>query len=181
VRFLYQFFGTSSAALLCAALLLAGCGGGASPEGGTPEARQLAMGQRVYRQQCVTCHQAGGRGIDGIYPTLHQTKWTEGDAGRLIRLVLHGMEGPLQIKGASYDQRMQPLPYLTDEQVAAVLTYVRQDFGNNAPAVSPEEVAAVRAATSEREGPWNPDVLWEATGIPAVEAPPADSAAAVAE
>ena len=166
----------SSKITLLAALLLApllgGCGGGERAPGGSAAQQQMAFGQRVYQQQCITCHQAGGRGVSGIYPTLHQTKWTEGDRGRLIRLVLHGMEGPVEIKGETYDQRMQPLSYLTDEQVAAVLTYVRQNFGNDASAVAPQEVAAVRAATSGRQSVWNPDTLWQATGIPAMKKQP---------
>ena len=158
-------------AALLPALLLAGCGGG--QQDGSAEAQQMALGRRVYQQQCITCHQANGEGIGGIYPTLHETRWTEGDKGRLIRLVLHGMEGPVRIKGKTYDQRMQPLSYLTDEQIAAVLSYVRQNFGNDASAVSPEEVAAVRAATSGKEGVWHPDALWQETGLPAMKKQPA--------
>lgn len=160
---------------LAAALLflpMAGCGGEPSGGSGSPQAQQQALGRRVYQQYCITCHQAGGQGVDGIYPTLHGTKWTTGDKGRLIRLVLHGMEGPVQVKGETYNQRMQPLSYLTDEQVAAVLTYVRQNFGNDASPVSPEEVAAVRAATSGKEDVWTPDTLWQRTGIPAMKKQP---------
>ena len=152
--------------------LLAGCGGGNASEHRSPEEQQVALGQRVYQQQCVTCHQAGGRGVGGVYPPLHETKWTTGDKGRLIRLVLHGMEGPMKVKGQRYNQRMRSLSYLTDEQIAAVLTYVRQRFGNDASAVAPEEVTAVRAATAGREEVWTPSALWQETGIPAMKKQP---------
>ena len=153
-------------------LVLAGCGGGNASENRSPEQQRMALGQRVYQQQCVTCHQADGRGVGGVYPTLHETKWTTGDKGRLIRLVLHGMEGPMKVKGQRYNQRMRSLSYLTDEQIAAVLTYVRQRFGNDARAVAPEEVAAVRATTASREEAWTPSALWQETGIPAMKKQP---------
>ena len=153
-----------------ALLLSSGCGGRAGDAGGSNAAqKKVALGRRVYQQQCATCHQAGGRGVDGVYPPLHETRWTTGDRGRLIRLVLHGMEGPVEVKGQTYDQRMQPRSFLSDEQVAAVLTYVRQHFGNDASAVSASDVAAVRAATTSRDGPWRPEALWPATGIPATQ------------
>lgn len=151
-------------AFLIIAALLAGCGGEAS-EGNAPQTKQMAQGRQVYQRQCLTCHQANGKGISGIYPTLHQTRWSEGDKGRLIRLVLHGMEGPIEVKGQSYDQLMQPHSYLTNEEIAAVLTFVRQNFGNDASAVSAEDVAAVRAA-SNQQGTWTPDVLRGRTGVP---------------
>ena len=154
-------------------LLGGGCGGEADDAGRAGSAAQqnrAALGRRVYQQQCATCHQAGGRGVEGVYPPLHETRWTTGDRGRLIRLVLHGMEGPVEVKGRAYDQVMQPRSYLSDQQVAAVLTYVRRHFGNDASAVQASEVAAVRAATAGRDGPWAPDALWQATGLPAAKA-----------
>jgi mono/diheme cytochrome c family protein len=162
-----------AAAVATLALLLgSGCGGGRAGDTGGSNAAQkkVALGQRVYQQQCATCHQAGGRGVDGVYPPLHETRWTTGDRGRLIRLVLHGMEGPVEVKGRTYDQVMQSRSYLSDQQVAAVLTYVRRHFGNDASAVQASEVAAVRAATAGRDGPWAPDALWQATGLPAAKA-----------
>ncbi len=155
-----------TALVLCAAVVgLAACSEGEAPENESPEARLMALGRQTYRRTCITCHQADGRGIPGTYPPLRETAWTEGDPGRLIRLVLDGMHGPIEVKGKTYDQIMTPLGYLTDEQIAAVLTFVRQHFGNEAGPVTPEQVAAVRAA-DEHEGLWTPDVLWERTDIP---------------
>ncbi len=160
------------AAVATGALLFAtACGGGDS----APQGEQARRGLEVYRSACLTCHQADGAGIAGVYPPLRQTAWVEGDEGRLIRLLLHGMEGPMVVDGQRYDQRMTKQSHLTDEEIAAVLTFVRQRFGNEAGPVTADEVRRVRQA-SERQRPWSPDVLWETTGIPG-----ADSSATVAE
>lgn len=149
--------------LLSGLVVWAACGGEGQQQ--TEEEQLLALGQQTYRRACITCHQADGNGISGVYPPLQQTEWVLGDRGRLIRLVLNGMEGPVEVNGQTYNQVMQPFDYLSDEQIAAVLTFVRQNFGNDAGAVTPMEVAAVRAA-NERDDLWRPDELWEQTGIP---------------
>ncbi len=111
-------------------------------------------------------HQAHGQGIPGFFPPLTQTEWVLGDKGWLVRLLLNGMQGPLEVEGEAYNGTMVlPSPSLTDEQIAAVLTYVRQHFGNDAEAVTPDEVAAVRAA-NDREGFWEAAELLERTGLP---------------
>ena len=149
------------AAPCLALMVILGC----AEQPDTPEGRFEALGQRTYQNTCIQCHQADGQGIRGVYPPITQNEWVEGDEGRLIRLILHGMEGPIVIDGVTYDQRMQPLGRLTDDQIAAVLTYVRNNFGNDASAVDPDDVSKVRAH-SDRDRPWRADELWEATGIP---------------
>ena len=122
------------------------------------------LGKPVYDTRCAQCHQANGKGIPGSFPSLTQTEWVLGDKGRLVRLLLNGMQGPLEVEGEAYNGIMiLPPPALTDEQVAAVLTYVRQHFGNDAEAVTPDEVATVRAA-NEQEGLWEAAELLERTG-----------------
>ena len=108
-------------------------------------------GEAIYSRYCVTCHQADGNGIEGAFPPVRETEWANGDKGRLIRLVLYGMQGPIEVKGASYNNVMTPHGFLTDEQVAAVLTFVRSSFDNDADEVFPDEVARVRAAEGDRE------------------------------
>lgn len=147
----------------------AGCGGGQTEEV-TPEERFARLGERAYRNQCATCHQMDGQGVPGIYPPLHGTEWVIGDKGRLIRLTLDGLRGPIEVQGETYDAVMTPQGYLTDEQIAAVLTYVRSHFGNEASAVTTDEVTAVRLA-DEHEGFWTADELRDVTGIPDVELP----------
>lgn len=108
-------------------------------------------GGDIFAKYCATCHQPDGMGVEGAFPPLHQTEWTEGDKGRLIRLVLYGMQGPIEINGAHYNNVMTPHGFLTDEQLAAVLTFVRSNFDNDADAVTAEEVARVRAAEGDHE------------------------------
>ena len=145
--------------------VLAAC----ASEGQTPSASSedqvLQLGRRVFQNYCATCHQPNGQGVPGIYPPLTPNEWVQGDKGRLIRLVLHGAQGEMKVGEEVYNNVMTAHDFLTDEQIAAVLTFIRQNFGNQADPVTPEEVAAVRA-TSRQQGPWDPAVLWEQTGIP---------------
>jgi mono/diheme cytochrome c family protein len=144
--------------LFVSLLLLPACGDDSER---TPEER----GQRIYRAYCLSCHQADGSGIASMYPPLQQTDWVEGDEGRLIRLVLNGLAGPIVVKGEEYNNIMPAHGTLSDDQIADVLTYVRQNFGNDASAITADEVHAVRAA-NDRRGMWNAEELERATGIP---------------
>lgn len=125
-----------------------------------------ALGRNIYQSRCATCHQPDGQGLPGVYPTLHRTEWTLGEKGRLIRLALHGLEGPIEVKGSTYDVLMPSHAFLSNREMAAVLTFVRHTFGNEAAAITPTEVAAVRQASTQ-DGPWDPAQLRGRTGIPA--------------
>jgi mono/diheme cytochrome c family protein len=151
-------------------MLLAACGGdSAQSNSDSPEKQIAAMGKRVYNQQCITCHQSDGKGVPNVYPTLHGTEWVVGDKGRLVRLLLDGMKGPITVKGNDYNAVMTAHgPVLNDKQIAAVLTYVRKNFGNNASKVTTDEVTAVRMA-DEHDGAWQASELRSATGIPTPE------------
>ena len=105
-------------------------------------------GKMIYMQFCLACHMENGDGVPGLYPTLIQTDWVLGDKNRLIGTVLHGMEGPIEVNGQQFNNVMAKLDYLGDKEIADVLTYVRSNFGNNADAVTPAEVNAVRNAKS---------------------------------
>jgi len=106
-----------------------------------------APGEDIYNIYCATCHQNDGKGATSRFPPLAQTDWVTGDKKRLISLVLQGMEGPINVNGELYSTAMPQHSFLSDEQVAEVLTYIRSNFGNDASEVSPEEVAKVRAET----------------------------------
>ena len=95
---------------------------------------------------CGACHGQNGEG-SAAGPPLAGSEWVNGPAENLIRIQLRGLEGPITVKGQTYDipAGMAPLAYQTDEQIAAVLTYVRNSFGNSAPAVTPAEVTALRS------------------------------------
>jgi mono/diheme cytochrome c family protein len=106
-------------------------------------------GKMIYMQFCIACHMENGQGVPGLYPTLSQTEWVLGDKKRLIQTVLHGMEGPIEVNGEQFNNVMAKLDYLGDKEIADVLTYVRSNFGNNADAVAPQEVNAVRSGGSK--------------------------------
>lgn len=154
---------------------LAGCTPSDSERSASPTDDPVAYGERVYALRCQTCHQADGSGVRGAFPPLKPNPWVQGDRGRLIRLVLHGMGGEIEVRGERYQGVMPPFGYLSDDEIAAVLTYVRQSFGNDTTSVSPEHVAAVRAANEAPRGGWSARELWETTGIPSTT--PSDSTA----
>lgn len=103
-------------------------------------------GGKVFNTYCATCHQRDGQGDSQRFPTLVGTEWVLGDKKTLIEVVLKGLEGPIEVNGKPYNSLMPQHSFLSDEDVAEVLTYVRQNFGNNASEISAEEVSAVRKA-----------------------------------
>ena len=106
-------------------------------------------GEGLYFQYCGICHQRNGRGASGRYPPLRGTDWVTGDKERLIKVVLNGMEGGVEVNGKLYNSVMPQHSFLPDEEIASILTFIRQNFGNDASAVSEEEVNQVRASTTE--------------------------------
>jgi mono/diheme cytochrome c family protein len=111
-------------------------------------ATSISNGQAVYQKFCLTCHQVDGSGVPNLNPPLTRTKWTLGSKAVLIHQVLNGSHGTVEIDGDTFHNTMPPLGQaLTDQQVADVLTYVRNNFGNKASAVTPAEVKTVRAKT----------------------------------
>jgi mono/diheme cytochrome c family protein len=114
----------------------------------------MVLGRRVFNN-CVTCHQQDGAGVAGTYPPLAGSEFVAGPPEQLAALLLHGLNGPLQVKGATYNGEMPEWgSKLSDEQIAAVLTYIRASFGNSAPPVSADLVKQVREASSSRSRPW---------------------------
>jgi mono/diheme cytochrome c family protein len=107
-------------------------------------AASIARGKQVYLEQCLACHQVDGMGVQGMNPPLAKTKYVLGDKATLVKIVLNGMQG-VDIGGDDYHGVMAPHPDLTDQQIADVLTYVRNNFGNKAPAITAAEVKAIRA------------------------------------
>ena len=121
------------------------------------EQKQFIAGHEIYFRDahCATCHQPDGKGLDPAFPPLANSEWVTGDPDRLIKLTLHGMMGPFELNGKKYDGLVPMTPFggiLKDDEVAAVLTYVRNTFSNKAPAVSPSQVSKVREATKAHQG-----------------------------
>jgi mono/diheme cytochrome c family protein len=129
------------------------------------EADPVAAGQRIYMQNCQSCHQATGRGVPGAFPPLVGSEWVTGDPATVVRILLHGLQGPVQVAGQSYSGAMPPWKdALRDEEIAAVATYIRQWDENDAPAVEAELVTRLRAEA--RPAPWTALEL-QAAGSPA--------------
>jgi mono/diheme cytochrome c family protein len=131
------------------------------PGGGGNEVFEL--GKAVYnRPTCAACHQASGQGTPGQFPPLAGSEWVlEEDPGKFIRLVLNGIQGPITVKGQAYNNAMVPWNVLSDEEIAAVITYVRQnkEWGNNASAVTTEQVKAIRDKLKGRSQPFTAEEL----------------------
>jgi len=101
-------------------------------------------GQELYRWYCGACHQGDGKGDGGRFPPLAGAEWVTGDEERLIDIVINGLQGPIEVNGVSYNGLMPQHSYLTDEQIADILTYIRSSFGNQAGAITPQQVSQVR-------------------------------------
>ena len=134
------------------------------------EGADLALfkqGKEIYDRDgyCITCHRPDGKGLTASgFPPLAGTKWVLGNEDRLIKLTLKGLMGPIEVLGQHYPGQVPMTPFeglLSDEEVAAVLTFVRNSFGNKAPAISPDKVAEVRAATEGKTGFYSPEELLE--------------------
>ena len=105
----------------------------------------LDAGATLYETYCVACHQRDGKGDGSRFPPVAATRWVSGDPGRLIGVVLNGLQGEVQVEGQTFNGVMPPHAFLTDDQVAQLLTFLRQNFGNYAGGIKPGEVAEIRA------------------------------------
>lgn len=126
------------------------------------DAFQIAMkkGQSVYNN-CSGCHQATGLGQPGAIPPLAGSEWVSGGTERVARVVLHGLIGPVKVKGNNYNSAMTPFSQLNDKELSYVLTYIRNSWGNEGTMVTPEMVKQVRDATASHTGQWTEAALAE--------------------
>lgn len=124
-------------------------------------------GKAIYSKEgyCGTCHQADGKGLSASgFPPLAGTPWVLKNEERLIKLVLKGLQGPIKVLDKDYNGQVPMTPFgglLNDEEIASVLTYVRNSFGNNAPAISPEKVKQVRASVKDKKDLYSSRELLE--------------------
>lgn len=121
--------------------------------------REPSPGEKIYEMACLSCHQPEGKGLGTVYPPLANSEWVRGDKARLIKVVLHGLTGPIEVAGQKFGGGLDPIPMpamggLTDEQIADVLSFVRDSFGGKASPVTPGEVKSVRDAHAARTVPW---------------------------
>ncbi len=107
--------------------------------------KNMDAGRKVYETYCLVCHQQDGTGVPRMNPPLTKTSYVLGDKKKLIGIVLKGMDEQVEIDGNFYTNVMAPHDFLSDQEVADVLTYVRNSFGNKASIVTAAEVKAARA------------------------------------
>lgn len=116
----------------------------------SPDKAVMQRGKKVYDTYCLTCHQADGAGVPRMNPPLVKTTYVTGDKKRLINIILKGFNESVEINGDYYDNPMPAQPQLNDQQIADVLTYVRNSFGNKASVITVAEVKAERAKLKKK-------------------------------
>ncbi len=117
-------------------------------------------GKRLFQGSCAACHQLHGLGMEGLAPPLADSEWVLGSEQRLTRIVLHGLTGPLKVGNKSYHLDMPSMGIFDDDQIAAILTYVRREWENTGAPVEPKTVKQIRADTAKRQEAWSqPELL----------------------
>jgi mono/diheme cytochrome c family protein len=126
----------------------------------TPE-QVIAAGKKSFVQVCATCHQTSGQGVAGVYPSLVGVDWVLGSEERLVRILLHGLNGPIEVNGKTYNGAMPAFGKVAgggynwnEEKISQVLTYIRQEWGNKGEPISKAKVAEVLAKEAARAKPW---------------------------
>lgn len=119
------------------------------------EVDMVALGKATYAQVCASCHQPTGLGLPPAFPPLAGSEWVTGSEERLVRILLHGLQGPIKVKGVEYNNIMLPVGpgsafNLSTQKVAAVLTYIRQEWGNQAAPVTTAKVDEIRGKEGAR-------------------------------
>jgi mono/diheme cytochrome c family protein len=125
---------------------------------GAGAAGSSADGAQIYAANCVACHQATGAGLPGVFPPLAGSEWVLAADKVPVNILLHGITGKLTVKDTAYSGQMPPFKdKLSDEEIAAVLSYVRSNFGNAAGRIAADIVKTEREAGKDRKDPWNGD------------------------
>ncbi len=121
---------------------------------------RFTTGKTLFAAVCAACHLANGRGLDGLAPPLLDSEWVLGSPERTVRIVLHGVRGPITVLGRVHTGDMPAFGgALDDQQVSSILTYLRREWGHSAAPVDPEHVKAIRAATQGHADAWSPEEL----------------------
>ena len=121
-------------------------------------ANLITRGKKIYNI-CKTCHQVDGLGLPPTYPPLVDSPFVLDGKGKLIKIMLHGLSGPINVAGKHYDESMPPAPIRNDYDIAAVMTYIRQAWGNDGDAITQSEVASMRERYKDRTSMWTAEEL----------------------
>ena len=114
-------------------------------------------GRDHYTVSCGACHQADGKGLPNMAPTLAKSEWVTGDAKRLIGVAVHGLMGPIKVNGKAVEGVPPIMPahgFMKDDQLAEILTYVRNAWGNRSGLITTDDIAGYRKTESDRVAPW---------------------------
>ena len=132
-------------------------------EGKEIDPKVIFKGKVVYKRNCQICHQTNGAGIRFAFPPLTGTPWVTGSKERGIKIILYGLAGPIIVRGREYATAMAksgiPPGSLSDADIAYVLTYIRNAWGNRASEVKESEVIDVREQAGDRKNPWDSEDL----------------------
>jgi mono/diheme cytochrome c family protein len=128
------------------------------------ERSAYAEGQAFYANLCASCHGPAGRGLAPLGPPLRKSEWVAGDQDRLIRILLHGLEGPIEVAGKRYEPpailpAMPPVGMIKDRDIAAILTYIRRTWGHGSDPVDSGDVRKVRDLNADRRTAWKVEEL----------------------
>ncbi len=126
----------------------------------TPE-QVVAAGKKSFVQVCAACHQNTGVGVAGVYPPLAGSEWVNGSEERVIRILLHGLGGPVEVAGKTFNGAMPAFGKVTgggynwnEEKISQVLTYIRQEWGNKAAPITKDKIAEILNAEKARAKAW---------------------------
>ena len=150
-----------------------------NPYADAPKPIEISLfdrGAKVYRNQCAQCHQADGNGVLGVYPPLVASDWVTGHPQVVSRILINGLNGPILVKGSSYNGNMPAFGpsglALSDRDIAGVITYIRQEWGNSATEVTEATIAEYSDLYAGRSVPWLAADLKEGLGpVPEVTVP----------
>ena len=124
--------------------------GAAAAPGGAVDGRQ------IFVAKCQACHQANGQGLPGVFPPLAGAAWVKDTPALPLQILLHGLNGPIEVAGNTYNGAMPAFgEQMNDAELAAVLSFVRGEWGNDSPPVTADAVQAARADSASRTEPWN--------------------------
>jgi mono/diheme cytochrome c family protein len=115
-----------------------------APDGVKTKAEKIQLGKRLFTSICAACHQPTGQGLPNVFPPLAGSDFLNADKNRAIAIVIHGRQGEVVVNGNKFNNNMPAFP-LSDQDIAYVLTYVYNSFGNSGLEVAPEEVKAIRS------------------------------------
>ena len=150
-----------------------------NPSADAPKPIEISLfdrGAKVYRNQCAQCHQADGNGVLGVYPPLVASNWVTGHPQVVSRILINGLNGPIVVKGSNYNGNMPAFGSsglaLSDKDIAGVITYIRQEWGNSASDVTVATIAQYSDLYAGRSVPWQAADLKEGLGpVPEVTVP----------